>query len=111
MSLISYGISSLLLLHARCFQQGVDVDSMFISGLPWMGMQAGVWDPGFEPLNHVLMNVANPLGTSIVGAFGADGDYDHIGYSLASSKVAFGLRVFRQRLLFKGTLYTVLTTF
>eukprot|EP00041_Stephanoeca_diplocostata_P020507 m.460664 g.460664 ORF g.460664 m.460664 type:complete len:866 (+) comp21597_c0_seq6:83-2680(+) len=67
-------------------EQGVDVDSLFISGLPWMGMQAGVWDPGFEPLNHVLMNVANPLGTSIVGAFGADGDYDHIGYSLASSK-------------------------
>ena len=34
-------------------EQGVDVDSTVISGLPWMGMQAGVWDPGFEPLNSV----------------------------------------------------------
>jgi hypothetical protein len=67
-------------------EQGVDVDSIIISGLPWMGMQAGVWDPGFEPLNSVLQTVVNPMGTSIVGAFGADQSINHTTYSLAASK-------------------------
>ena len=67
-------------------EQGVDVDSIVISGLPWMGMQAGVWDPGFEPLNSVLQTIVNPMGTAIVGAFGADQNYNHSTYSLAASK-------------------------
>ena len=67
-------------------EQGVDVDSTVISGLPWMGMQAGVWDPGFEPLNSVLQTIVNPLGTAMVGGFGADQNINHTTYSLSASK-------------------------
>eukprot|EP00039_Didymoeca_costata_P011882 m.168568 g.168568 ORF g.168568 m.168568 type:complete len:843 (+) comp15320_c0_seq10:13-2541(+) len=67
-------------------EQGVDIDSVMIQGLPWMGMQAGVWDPGFEPYNSVLMEIVNPMGTAIVGAFGADNNFNHTAYSLQSSK-------------------------
>ena len=39
-------------IDGRMGEQGVDVDSIVISGLPWMGMQAGVWDPGCEPVSQ-----------------------------------------------------------
>jgi hypothetical protein len=41
-------------------EQGIDVDSILTGGLPWMGMQAGVWDPSFEPMNSVLQRIVNP---------------------------------------------------
>jgi len=69
-------------------EQGVDVDSLLLTGLPWMGMPAGVWDPPFEPLNQVLQNILNPLGTNIVGTFGADQNVNHTDYSLKASKSA-----------------------
>lgn len=67
-------------------EQGIDVDSVFTGGLPWMGMQAGVWDPSFEPMNSVLQTIVNPMGTAIVGAFGADSNINHTTLSLQSSK-------------------------
>jgi hypothetical protein len=53
-------------------EQGVDVDSLQVYGLPWMGMQPGVWDPPFEPNNMVLQNLLSPHSTTIVGMYGAD---------------------------------------
>ena len=58
-------------------EQGIDVDSLFTGGLPWMGMQAGVWDPSFEPMNSVLQRIVNPLGTAIVAAYGSDQNVNH----------------------------------
>ena len=44
------------------------------------GMTAGVWDPAFEPMNSVLQEIVNPLGTAIVAAFGADNNINHTMY-------------------------------
>lgn len=49
-------------------------------------MTAGVWDPAFEPMNSVLMEIVNPMGTAIVAAYGADNNVNHTMYSLQSSK-------------------------
>ena len=51
-----------------------------------LSRSTGVWDPPFEPNNSVLQNLVTPLGTSIVGTFGADQNYNHTTMSLASSK-------------------------
>lgn len=37
-------------------------------------------------MNSVLQNIVNPLGTAIVGAFGADSNINHTMYSLQSAK-------------------------
>ena len=67
-------------------EQGVDIDSLQVFGLPWMAMPPGVWDPPFEPVNSVLQKIFSPLSTTVVGTYGADQNYNHTIFSLNSSK-------------------------
>lgn len=44
-------------------EQGIDVDSILTGGLPWMGMQAGVWCVTFKP-HLARMQRLNPVQTT-----------------------------------------------